>query len=285
MQVNSATADFVKAAKLKVSKGSLPSDTDFTEQRKVIVLSARALEELGLSPDIVGQSIQFTNWDGTPIEYTVIGILEKPAQDFDSQESNSLIPYSPPPWDNDDPRELIFAVDDVANLDSARDQLAAFAQSTWGERITVSSNNFDDSQFRLMNIAITSFASTALVAAALNIMNLMLTRVLKRSHDIGIQRSLGATSGNIIWTFLSEALLLGILGGLLGIAAGYGLHKIYDTYQKTFYGEQFGFISSGFSPMAALIGFLIALAVSLLFGLYPAIRASKLRIIDALRGV
>ena len=210
--------------------------------------------------------------------------MEKPAQDFDSQESNSLIPYSPPPWDNGDPRELIFAVDDVANLDSARDQLAAFAQSTWGERITVSSNNFDDSQFRLMNIVIASFASTALVAAALNIMNLMLARVLKRSHDIGIQRSLGATSGNIIWTFLSEALLLGILGGLLGIAAGYGLHKIYDTYQKTFYGEQFGFISSGFSPMAALIGFLIALAVSLLFGLYPAIRASKLRIIDALKG-
>ncbi len=286
LDVTSATADYVKAAKLKISKGSLPSDTDFTEQRKVIVLSQRGLEQLGIDKSIVGQSVQFTNWDGTSIEYTVIGILEKPENNFGGQESNSLIPYSPPPWDGGEPRELIFAIEDPDNLDAARDQLAAFARRTWGERVSVSSNNVsNDGQIRLMNIVIAAFVSTALVAASLNIMNLMLARVLKRSHDIGIQRSLGATTNTIIWRFLNEALLLGVLGDLLGIAAGYGLHKIYNNYQRTFYGEQFGFVSSGFSPMTALIGFLVALAVSLLFGLYPAIRASKTRIIEALRGV
>jgi putative ABC transport system permease protein len=124
-----------------------------------------------------------------------------------------------------------------------------------------------------------------LVAAALNIMNLMLARVLKRSHDIGIQRSLGATANAIVWRFLSEALVLGVLGGLLGIAAGYGLYRIYNNYQQTYYGEAFGFVPTTFSPLAALIGFVVALVVSLIFGLYPAIRASKLRIIEALRGV
>jgi ABC-type antimicrobial peptide transport system permease subunit len=79
LEITSATADYVKAAKLKVTKGSLPSETDFAEQRKVIVLSTRALEQLGLSEDIVDQSVQFTNWDGAPTDYTVIGILEKPA--------------------------------------------------------------------------------------------------------------------------------------------------------------------------------------------------------------
>ncbi len=285
VEVASATADFVKAARLKVTKGSLPSDTDFAEQRKVIVLSPRGLEQLGVTEDVVGQTIEFMSFDGTPTEYTVLGILEKPKNDLGGIESNSLVPYSPPPWDDGNPRELLFAVDNPVDVDAARDQLSAFAREKWGERVTVSSNQgLDDGQLRLMNLVIAAFASTALVAASLNIMNLMLARVLMRSHDIGIQRSLGATANTIVWRFLSEALLLGILGGLLGIIAGYGLHKVYENYQQTFYGEQFPYVATGFSPIAALIGFGVALAVSVIFGIYPAIRASRPRIIDALRG-
>jgi putative ABC transport system permease protein len=284
LDVNSATADFVEAARLKVIKGSLPSETDYEEQRKVIVLSQRALEQIGLSEDVVGQTISLVDMEGEN-EYTVLGIFEKPAQDFGGQESNSLVPYAPPPWDGGNPRTLLFAVNDPNNVDAARDQLVAFARTTWGERISVSSNQWgDDRQLRLMNVVIAAFASTALVAASLNIMNLMLARVLKRSHDIGIQRSLGETANTIVWRFLSESLVLGILGGLLGIAAGYGLHRVYENYQKTFYGEQAGFVATGFSPLAALIGFAVALTMSVLFGLYPAIRASRLRIIEALRG-
>jgi ABC-type antimicrobial peptide transport system permease subunit len=197
-----------------------------------------------------------------------------------------LIPYTPSLWGGGNPSALQFAVENPDNLDAARDQLASFAREMWGERVSVSSNNAgNEGQLRLMNIVIAAFASTALVAASLNIMNLMLARVLKRSHDIGIQRSLGATANTIIWRFLNEALLLGILGGLLGVVAGYGLHSVYNSYQKSFYGEEFGFIATNFSPMAALIGFAVALVVSLLFGLYPAIRASRIRIIEALRGV
>jgi putative ABC transport system permease protein len=99
-----------------------------------------------------------------------------------------------------------------------------------------------------MNLVTAAFASTALVAASLNIMNLFLARVLKRSHDIGLQRSLGATANRIVWRFLSEALLLGSLGGILGVVAGYGLSKVYENYQRAFYGEQASFVPTGFSP-------------------------------------
>jgi putative ABC transport system permease protein len=286
INVTSATADYMKAARLELAKGSFPSDADFTEQRKVIVLSHNALEQLSVDESIVGQSLEFINpFDGAPVSYTVIGILKKPANDFGGMESNSLIPYSPPPWDGGNPRELLFAVDSSADVDTARDQLAAFARSTWGERVTVSSNQgWDEGQLRLMNLVIAAFASTALVAASLSIMNLFLARVLKRSHDIGIQRSLGATANTIVWRFLSEALLLGVLGGILGVIAGYGLNKVYENYQRAYYSEGFGYVATGFSPLAALIGFAVALLVSLLFGMYPAIRASRLRIIEALRG-
>lgn len=286
LSINSATADYAGAARLKVIKGGLPSEADYAEQRKVIVLSQRDLEQLGLDESIVGQTLEFMGFDGSPTEYTVLGILEEPEQDFGGQEGNSLVPYSPPPWDGGEPRELLFAVENPDDVDAARDQLATFASRTWGERVSVSSNQWnDEGQLRLMNLVIAAFASTALAAAALNIMNLMLARVLKRSHDIGIQRSLGATANTIVWRFLSEALVLGVLGGLLGVVAGYGLYRIYNNYQQTYYGEAFGFVPTTFSPLAALIGFAVALAVSLIFGLYPAVRASKLRIIEALRGV
>jgi putative ABC transport system permease protein len=286
ISITSATAEYVKAARLELTKGSFPSDADFTEQRKVIVLSHNALEQLSVDESVVGQSLEFINpFDGAPVSYTVIGILKKPANDFGGMESNSLIPYSPPPWDGGNPRELLFAVDSSADVDTARDQLAAFARSTWGERVTVSSNQgWDEGQLRLTNLVIAVFASTALVAASLNIMNLFLARVLKRSHDIGIQRSLGATANMVVRRFLSEAVLLGVLGGVFGVIAGYGLNKVYESYQRAYYGEGFGYIPIGFSPIAAVIGFSVALIVSLLFGMYPAIRASRLRIIDALRG-
>jgi putative ABC transport system permease protein len=286
LEVTLATSDYVKAARLKVAQGSLPSETDFSERRKVIVLSERGLKQLGVTEDILGKTVEFESFTGEgPLTFTVIGILKKPEQDFGGQEGTSFVPYFELPWSSA-PTELLFAVDDAADIDTARDQLATFARRIWGERVTVSSNQgWDDGQLRLMNLVIAAFASTALVAASLNIMNLFLARVLKRSHDIGIQRSLGATANAIVWRFLSEALLLGVLGGILGVIAGYGLNKVYENYQVTYYGEQYGYVPAGFSPVAALIGFAVALAVSLLFGIYPAIRASRLRIIEALRGV
>jgi putative ABC transport system permease protein len=286
LDVTLATSDYVKAARLKVAQGSLPSETDFSEKRKVIVLSERGLKQLGVTEDILGKTVDFESFTGEgSLTFTVIGILEKPEHDFGGQESNSFVPYFELPYSSA-PTELLFAVDNPADVDTARDQLATFARRTWGERVTVSSNQgWDDGQLRLMNLVIAAFASTALVAASLNIMNLFLARVLKRSHDIGIQRSLGATANTIVWRFLSEALLLGVLGGLLGVLAGYGLNKVYENYQVAYYGEQYSYVPAGFSPVAALIGFAVALVVSLLFGLYPAIRASRLRIIEALRGV
>jgi hypothetical protein len=98
IEIVSVTAEYVKAARLKLEQGSLPNDTDFAEERKVIVLSQKALEQLGLDESVLGGSVEFANFfDGSPTTYTVIGILKKPANDFDWMENSSLIPYSPPP--------------------------------------------------------------------------------------------------------------------------------------------------------------------------------------------
>jgi putative ABC transport system permease protein len=282
MDILLVTTDYARAAKLEVSSGSLPIASDYEQENNVIVLSSRDIKKLKIEGEPVGQTITVTEGAKTG-RFTVVGVLKEPRDRSDF--NYSFVPYATPEWGGGAPTELLFAVDEVSQLGAAREELAAFARENWGERVTVSSNNFDgSSQQRLIAIVIATFASTALAAASLNIMNLMLARVLKRSHDIGVQRTLGASRASIVQGFLAEVVLLGILGGLLGVLAGYGLLQVYNAYLLQFYGDQNAF-PAPFSPLAAMLGFAVALGVSLLFGLYPALQASRVRIIEALRGI
>ena len=284
LDVRAVTADYLTAADIKVIQGSLPSESDFAENRRVMLLPEETIEKLGLGGDPVGQSITVSDFSSAS-DYTLVGVLEGNAWGNDGP--NAFIPYKPAPWEADGLQELSFAVKDKTNVAQARAELQAYAERTWGGRVTVSSLSDADAegQYRLVALVTAAFASTALAAAALNIMNLMLARVLKRRHSIGILRSLGASKGSILWGFLSESLVLGVLGGLLGVGAGYGLFVLYNRYQVTVYGDQFAALLGAFPWFALLIGFAVALATSLIFGFYPAWQASRLRPVEALREV
>ena len=277
------TWEYLAAADLKLIQGSLPSQQDFELQRKVILLPEEMLERLELVGDPVGQQIEVYEMDGKST-YTVVGILGGEAWDWDGPQA--IVPYTPVPW-QEGPQELIFAVDDPADLPQARAELQAFAEKAWGGRVTVRSpgNQDDGGQVRLMTIVIAAFGSTALAAASLNVMNLMLARVFKARHELGIRRSLGATRASLLRQTLGESLLLGTLGGLLGVAGGLGLHLLYNRYQMAVYGEDYGAFLIQLPLTALLIGFALALLCSLLFGFYPALQASRLRPVEALREV
>ena len=284
VDLRAITADYLAAAGVEVVQGSLFSEGDFAEARKVILLSEVTLERFGLTEDAVGETVHLADFGGESL-YTVVGVLEGAAQTTDGP--NAFIPYIPAPWESDGLRELSFAVEGEADVAPARAELQAYAERTWGGRVTVTSAEDwgMEGQFRLMAVVIAAFASTALAAAALNIMNLMLARVLRRRHSIGVQRSLGATRADILWGFLNESLLLGVIGGLLGVGAGYGLFVLFNSYQMAVYGDDVALFLASFPWMALLVGFALALLTSLLFGFYPAWQASRLRPVEALREV
>jgi len=113
----------------------------------------------------------------------------------------------------------------------------------------------------------------ALVVAGIGIMNIMLVSVTERTSEIGVRKALGAKRRNILWQFLLEAVVLCNIGGVLGVAVGFGLGNVVA-------------ILTNFPlniPMEwALRGLLFCTAVGLTFGLWPAIKASKLTPIEAL---
>lgn len=105
-------------------------------------------------------------------------------------------------------------------------------------------------------------------------MNIMLVSVTERTREIGIRQALGATREDILLQFLLESMAMSLVGGVIGILLGLGVMHIIPAILKT---------PAIFSPVALMLGFVFSTAVGLIFGLYPAIKASALDPIHALR--
>jgi putative ABC transport system permease protein len=117
-------------------------------------------------------------------------------------------------------------------------------------------------------------ASVSLLVGGIGIMNIMLVSVTERTQEIGIRQSVGATPSDIRWQFLTEALLLSLFGGIIGILAGIGGSRLFEVLGNT---------RTVVSASSILLAFTSAAAVGIFFGFYPASKAAQLDPIEALR--
>ena len=117
-------------------------------------------------------------------------------------------------------------------------------------------------------------AGISLIVGGIGIMNIMLVSVTERTREIGLRQSVGATPNDIRWQFLSEALLLSVIGGLIGILVGVGGSWLFGAV---------GTMQTVVSPSSIFLAFFSAAAVGAFFGFYPANQAAQLDPIDALR--
>jgi putative ABC transport system permease protein len=119
-----------------------------------------------------------------------------------------------------------------------------------------------------------SIAAVSLLVGGIGIMNIMLVSVTERTREIGVRKALGATRGNIMLQFLIEALVLCLLGGILGIALGSGAAILLARVAHW---------NTLISPAAIVVAFGFSAFIGLFFGLWPARRAASLDPIVALR--
>jgi putative ABC transport system permease protein len=127
---------------------------------------------------------------------------------------------------------------------------------------------------RTFSVVVGSVAILALVVGGIGIMNIMLTSVVERTHEIGIRRTVGATQNDVAMQFLTESLLMTISGGAIGIVLGAAVSWGITRYAGW---------STDISLLAVLLAFTVSVAVGLGFGIYPAMRAAKLEPVDAVR--
>ena len=131
-----------------------------------------------------------------------------------------------------------------------------------------------EQQQLVFQIVMICIAGISLLVGGIGIMNIMLATVLERTREIGIRRAIGARQRDIIRQFLIEAVMISILGGLIGIAAGFGGSKVIAAI-------------AGWATVVTIISIIVSFGVSvfigLLFGIYPAMQAAKLDPIEAIR--
>lgn len=146
----------------------------------------------------------------------------------------------------------------------------------------------------VVEIFLVAIASIALLVAGIGIMNIMTVSVMERTREIGILKAVGAKSRNILAMFLSEAMLIGLIGGLLGIPCGYGLSHLLSYTLTAFRPPQTANpqipiqelsirITPVLSPEWVIGAIFFGIAVSVLFGWYPARKAAKMDPVQALR--
>jgi putative ABC transport system permease protein len=117
-------------------------------------------------------------------------------------------------------------------------------------------------------------AGISLLVGGIGIMNIMLATVLERTREIGIRRAIGARQGDIVRQFLTEAVMISFLGGLMGIGFGVGLSRIISM--------QAGY-ATVVTTTSIAVAFGVSVLIGLLFGIYPAVQAAKLDPIEAIR--
>lgn len=270
--------NYLEIRSYKLSYGRGISFIDLDNKNKVCVIGSELSQTFFGYSSPVGKTIKIAGDN-----YTVIGELESQGSSMGTNADNMvLMPITTSKYitGTDDITSLYIKAADENNVSLAQLSIENYLKSNLNassDDIEVSTQqSMLDSLSSIQNtltLLLGGIASISLIVGGIGVMNVMLVSVTERTKEIGIRKSLGATKGNILIQFLIEALVLSLLGGFIGIAAGLGL------------GKSAGLLGFNFAYSFNVVGisFGFAVLVGLIFGIFPAYRASRLNPIIALR--
>jgi len=274
--------DFETVNNSFVENGRFITESDENARSFVCVIGKDIEEALFPGIDPIGKMIQ-VNDD----KFLVIGVMEKRETVIGSRENNFvLIPYNTFKKIHPEEKELWLSVKarGPAYMQEAIDQITDLMRRRHGLRYNQEDDFAVFTQESLMEIwksltqavwlVMIVISSIGLLVGGVGVMNIMLVSVTERTREIGIRKAVGARRATILWQFLIEAMVLSGIGGILGIIGGIALSQLVALISP---------LPAVVSVPWVIIGFCFSVAVALVFGIYPAARASRLDPIECLR--
>lgn len=271
------TNEYMEVMNLTISSGRLLSTIDLDNNSKVCLLGSDIAETLFENDTVAGNSIKI---DGD--NYTVIGVITATGSSMGNDiDSMVIIPFTTAKYLDSDTtiNNVYIKVEDENKIENVSSRVESYIISTLGLTTDDFSVSSQDSMLSTMDevnnslsIMLGGIASISLIVAGIGVMNVMLVSVTERTKEIGIRKALGAKRSDILIQFLIEALLLCIVGGIIGIGLGVGIGMLLNQMGYNFVPEIW----------IILIAFFSSVMIGLLFGIFPAYKASKLNPIDAL---
>jgi putative ABC transport system permease protein len=290
VSVVSATPNALALYRLELARGRFLDDRDLSEQRRTCVVGDEVWRELqGASNDL---SVEL---EINGILWSVVGVLRDKSSLGSTDSTNVwnrkvLVPETSfdAAYNPKHASQQLLVRPTPAQGDASLDMLERITQSTL-LRLHGGLQNFTlapkqgreqaELIFRIVELLLVSTALVSLLVGGINVMNVMLVTVTERTREIGIRRAVGASPRAIRRQFLIEAVTLTSLGGLLGVALGAALAGLSALVLRRIVGQW----SLHIEPWAILLGLGLSVGAGIVFGMYPARRASKLDVIEALR--
>ena len=272
-----------------LEQGNGFSDVDVRNNSRVAVIGSRVKEELFGDVSALGERVTVRD-----TRFLVVGVYPQIGQrGIFNVDDLVLIPYTTAQINvlgHDNFDRFFVRADDTANVNRmARDiemTLRETRDITTGEDddfTVMTQQGLLDQIGTIMNI-LTAFlvfvVAISLVVGGIGIMNIMLVSVTERTKEIGLRKALGATGGDILRQFLWEAVVLTVIGGFLGILVGVSIALIASFVLSSYVLSGWDFV---FPLQATILAVCVSAVVGLIFGIYPAYKASKKSPIEALR--
>ncbi len=287
--IQGSTADFPSVRDIEIDNGRYFTEREVDRTQKVAVLGSSLAQELFGEATPIGQTVTVDN-----IKLTVIGVFEErglvSGTDFDAQLYTPITvvfqkftPSQFARFRGDRVRAIIVEVEGPDVLDSTIQQI----ELLMARRHDVTLDAADFSVTTQQDIIQTQEATTAafrsllawvagvsLIVGGIGIMNIMLVTVTERTREIGIRQAIGAAPDDIRWQFLTEAVVLSLAGGAIGVLVGVGGSMLFGALSD---------MRTVVVTSSIILAFTSAAVVGIFFGFYPANRASQLDPIEALR--
>jgi putative ABC transport system permease protein len=282
MQIAGGVPAFFPNNGYNVKEGRILSEVDVEHVQPVAVIGMDIVDELFPFQYPVGEDIIV---DGQ--KYEIIGVLEKMGSSFGNSKDNLVvIPITGFLKQYGRERSLNITVQAQSPelIETAQEEVIGALRAVrkvppgqpndfeiWSSATLIDSFNNMTRAIRIGAIVIVSFS---LLVAGIGIMNIMLVSITERTREIGVRMAIGANRKEILMQFLVEAVLLSEIGGVVGILVGIGIGQLVALVSP---------LPASIPVLTTLIGFVFCSLVGLVFGVYPAAKASKLDPIEALR--
>lgn len=275
------TPGYDKIRSWSLRYGRFLTEPDHDNRSFVAVLGQEAAVELFGSVNAVGCTFIYQGYT-----FTVVGVLDEIGNSVSGSGDNLIvIPFSL--------GERLFRSKGISSfyvsatgsdtIDLAQSEVEAYMEKLMSQSTTSGSYRINNQSAMLealnestsqLTLMLAGIAASSLLVGGIGIMNIMLVSVSERTREIGIRKAIGATRGNILSQFLIEALTVSLMGGLIGLGLSWATCR--------FLAPVIG-MTMVFSPSVALLAIGFSVFIGVVFGLYPAAKASGLKPIEALR--